>query len=75
MRKVARLRRGDAIYTCSDCGKRTRETGSGESHAGRCLTCLNAVEALNDWHDGSLTEAEFYKRLESIGYQGKAFTH
>jgi hypothetical protein len=43
MKKNNRFAKGSGVYTCQYCGKRTRETGSGESYAHMCLAC---------WEDG-----------------------
>lgn len=32
--------RGSGVYTCGRCGKRTRETGDGESSNELCRACL-----------------------------------
>ena len=33
-----------AVYTCHRCGKRTRETGKGESHFEACVACFKIIE-------------------------------
>ena len=45
---------GSGVYICSDCGKRTRETGDGESGCGLCVACFDEAGAEkhhNDCHD------------------------
>lgn len=39
-RNNARFQVRSAVYTCSCCGKATRETGSDESIVELCLRCL-----------------------------------
>ena len=40
------------VYTCKDCKKRTRETGSCESNVGLCLACYDAAGLENEHTDG-----------------------
>ncbi|KKL04669.1 hypothetical protein LCGC14_2613770 [marine sediment metagenome] len=35
-----RFQKGSGVYTCSFCGKETRETGYGESGSEACRSCF-----------------------------------
>ena len=39
------------VYTCGSCGKRTRETGYGESDLDLCAQCYNAAGYENEHSD------------------------
>lgn len=41
MKASDRFAKGSAVYTCLSCGKRTRETGSGESDNHLCVACYD----------------------------------
>lgn len=41
MKKFNRFAKGSGVYICQYCGKKTRETGCGESHARLCLACYD----------------------------------
>ena len=40
---------GTGCYICGNCGKKTRETGSGESDCGLCLNCFE-LSGLENQH-------------------------
>jgi hypothetical protein len=39
------------VYTCSNCGKRTRETGQSESGVGLCAHCFEEAGLENEHSD------------------------
>jgi hypothetical protein len=39
MNRRSHFQRGSGVYTCCECGKRTRETGDGESQGELCRRC------------------------------------
>jgi ribosome-binding protein aMBF1 (putative translation factor) len=47
------------VYTCDFCGKRTRETGHGESDLGICADCYLKAGDENAVSDGDMTPEEF----------------
>lgn len=55
-KKVSRFRSnvygGSPTYVCVCCGKRTRETGEGESGCELCLKCFNEAGIENEHLDG-----------------------
>lgn len=55
----ARFSRGSGVYTCSDCGKQTRDTGAGEAPLGLCKTCMQIAELYNSFQDGEITLEEY----------------
>lgn len=46
------FQRGSGAYKCSECGKRTRETGAGESGVDLCKTCFDLASRENEHLDG-----------------------
>jgi len=46
------FRRGSAVYVCTSCGMRTRETGSGESDVELCVGCYDDAGLENEHSDG-----------------------
>jgi len=48
----SKFQRGSGVYECRCCGKRTRETGSGESGSGLCADCFNDAGLENEHSDG-----------------------
>lgn len=69
----SQIQERSGIYTCADCGKRTRDTGRGEAAAGLCANCFDAAETANLVNDGDLTAEEFTDYLRKIDYQGIEF--
>jgi DNA-directed RNA polymerase subunit RPC12/RpoP len=62
-----RFARGSGVYKCADCGKDTRETGSGESELGLCLECMQEGELINLVNDGGWPElAELAEQNPSV---------
>jgi len=59
MRDNQRMQKGSGIYTCEECGTKTRETGEGESLVKLCLRCWEIAGCINSVNDGNMTEAEF----------------
>jgi hypothetical protein len=53
-----------SVYTCKICGKKTRETGGGESNSEMCAYCLEEAYAENDLGDGICTQEEFDTRIK-----------
>jgi len=47
----ARFERGSGCYKCRVCGKRTRETGEGESSIELCRRCYDEAGLENDHSD------------------------
>jgi DNA-directed RNA polymerase subunit RPC12/RpoP len=48
----SRMQAGSGIYKCGSCGKRTRETGNGESYVGLCYHCYECGSWINSVMDG-----------------------
>jgi hypothetical protein len=65
MRDNRRFNRS-GMYVCSDCGKKTRETGSEESSVGLCKKCYKINVLENQFADGKITEEELNARLAKI---------
>jgi hypothetical protein len=55
----SRFQPRSAIYECSSCVKKTRETGQGESSCGVCAYCFLIGSEENALSDGTITQAEF----------------
>ena len=57
-RHTSSFQRGSGCYNCNSCGKRTRETGLGESQVELCRDCLESSELENSISDegGYLTD-------------------
>jgi hypothetical protein len=47
-----RFQPGTAVYTCRECGKRTRDTGGDEASCRVCLACFEASLLANSHADG-----------------------
>jgi len=54
-----------AVYTCRDCGKRTRETGYSESSVGLCAKCFEEGGLINEHSDN---DGHFGFNGEDLGY-------
>jgi hypothetical protein len=52
-------RENGSVYTCTDCGKRTRETGEGESQHELCAFCFMKASWHNCVVDGEMSIEEF----------------
>lgn len=52
MTRNSRFARGSGVYTCKSCGKKTRETGEGESSIRMCLLCHEIGAFENSLSDG-----------------------
>lgn len=52
MPKISRYVESIGTYICDSCGKRTRETGEGESSVKLCLKCFNEASLENEHLDG-----------------------
>lgn len=48
---TSRFKTGSGAYTCNSCGKRTRETGEGESELQLCAACLDEAGLENEHWD------------------------
>jgi len=59
MNRNARFEKGSGVYTCDFCGKKTRETGCGESSVHLCVYCYELGGIENSRDDGELTQEEF----------------
>ena len=55
----SRFRRGTGCYTCSSCGKRTRNTGDQSLGSTLCPRCWEESGDENMVQDGMMTQAEF----------------
>ena len=62
----SKFRKGLGVYTCSCCGKQTRETGKSESFNGLCAYCLEEGEWENALSDGDISEEQFDKIVEDL---------
>lgn len=49
--KHDKFKRGSAVYTCKECGKRTRGTGEGEEQVGMCRACFDYASWENTHND------------------------
>jgi len=58
--------RAGGCYTCSYCGKRTRETGMGESAVQMCALCYEISGLENSYADGACTKEEYEKRMMEL---------
>lgn len=60
--RFSRTRLGTPLYTCRVCGKRTRETGEGESSCELCKRCfiISSVENIHsdNSHTGPFAQCE-----------------
>lgn len=54
-----KFKKGSGVYTCSCCGKQTRETGLSESLNSLCAYCLEEGEWENALSDGDIDQAEY----------------
>lgn len=50
--KNSRFQRGSAVFTCGECGKKTRDTGKGEASVEMCAKCYDAALQANAVADG-----------------------
>lgn len=60
--KNSKFQKGSGSYICSECGKRTRDTGNGEGELRLCRHCLEQGEwdnFIEDGGDPSEVPAEF----------------
>lgn len=46
-----RFARGGSVYTCDSCGKRTRDTGRGETEGSTCAACYEEAGWENEHSD------------------------
>ena len=54
------------VYTCDFCGKRTRETGEGESDLGICRFCYLEAGLSNALSDGAITQEEYDEQVAKL---------
>lgn len=64
--KNSHFRAGSGSYTCEECGKRTRETGSGESSLHLCAFCYEGSEMVNSVMDGDCTLEEVPEKFRAF---------
>jgi hypothetical protein len=57
---------GSGCYTCRICGKKTRETGLGESDCQLCAYCCEASGLENNLNDGVISEEKYKLSLDTI---------
>ena len=48
---INKYEKGSGCYTCLDCGKKTRETGEGESGCKLCRDCYESAGLENEHND------------------------
>jgi hypothetical protein len=48
-----RFKRGSGVFECSECGRRTRDTGNYEHESGMCKWCVKVNECWNGHSDGA----------------------
>lgn len=65
-RKNDKFQKGSGSYTCTSCGKRTRETGKGEGDLGLCAYCYLSAEIDNGMSDGHYTREEYTRHQEDL---------
>lgn len=58
-KKNDRFKKGSGVYTCSSCGKRTRDVNREEGQAGLCARCYEKAGDENSVSDGMMTQEEF----------------
>lgn len=61
-----RMQKGSGIYTCEECGKKTRETGDGESWVRMCRRCWDLGGLENSLSDGNITQEEFDRYVAAL---------
>lgn len=70
--KHNRISKYSGIYKCISCGKKTRETGEGESSVEMCKECYifgGQENAHSDNHSGKVKECgKCREDIESLGY-------
>ena len=54
------------VYTCRVCGKKTRETGMGESDMQLCAYCMEASGMENAFNDGACTLEEYNRGIADL---------
>jgi hypothetical protein len=57
---------GKSTYVCECCGKRTRETGEGESYLTLCAYCYIEAGLENSLSDGHMEQDEFDRRIAEL---------
>lgn len=62
----SRFKYGSGLYECWSCGKRTRETGQGESDVQMCAYCYEVAGAENSYADGIIDDAQYRMVLAAI---------
>lgn len=55
-----------AVYTCGNCGKKTRETGHGESELELCAYCLREGLLENSLSDGNISQEAFDVEIQKL---------
>jgi Zn-finger nucleic acid-binding protein len=50
--KHNRIQVSSGVYICSECGKKTRDTGQGEAEVEMCAHCYNVALWINYVSDG-----------------------
>lgn len=53
MKTSNRFNVGSGVYACDLCGRKTRETGGGESDADLCFECFELCGMANAINDGA----------------------
>lgn len=54
-----RFQKGSGVYNCIVCGKRTRETGDGESDVQMCALCYFKESWYNAVQDGDISPEQY----------------
>jgi hypothetical protein len=58
-----------STYVCACCGKRTRETGLGESNCELCAYCYEESGLENSFSDGSISKEIFDEAISNLKKQ------
>ena len=65
-RRNSQYRSGSGVFNCSLCGKKTRETGEGNSSVQLCAFCYEEAMLENSLSDGNITKEQFNERLDIL---------
>ena len=71
MKENNRFQKGSGVYICECCGKKTRETGLGESHVELCAYCYEVAGWENSFSDGIITQEQFKDKIKNLKIKHK----
>jgi len=57
-----RFRKGSGVFTCTVCGKQTRDTSGGNGQVELCQSCYDRAGDENAVCDGLMSQEEFDKK-------------